>query len=397
MAANMGMKRATRRRTPASAPCPQCGRIFARNDSLIRHLKTHSSNADQRPYHRIINDKFRACNHCRRSKIRCTGAQPCARCEQLGRECRYDHQKPDSDAGSEPPTTPPMIQPEQTPGSPGLPREASSPAIASDEHEPKVPTTSILSSPKNARIILHPSDLTVHDHNPSVFTLTKDFIVPESTYVSPTFHVLDPYSYRLPSIADSREPPTPSTQPLAHCKYVVLQALAPFLDADFGSGLACDLLDTYFSSAYSTRMHPTCHHIHNFILRKDDILDPVRPRKTHPALLASMLFVASLSDKALGLFSGPEERDRVCKYLSLTTYRLLNPARYESLLSQEDLGLPPTYGSTAGWTNEDIRRALEPHQEPESFTLSGMDYVIALIHVSSVISGSEKKAASIRW
>ncbi|RVX74480.1 hypothetical protein B0A52_01606 [Exophiala mesophila] len=305
--------------------------------------------------------------------------------------------KPDSDAGSEPPTTPPMIQPEQTPGSPGLPREASSPAIASDEHEPKVPTTSILSSPKNARIILHPSDLTVHDHNPSVFTLTKDFIVPESTYVSPTFHVLDPYSYRLPSIADSREPPTPSTQPLAHCKYVVLQALAPFLDADFGSGLACDLLDTYFSSAYSTRMHPTCHHIHNFILRKDDILDPVRPRKTHPALLASMLFVASLSDKALGLFSGPEERDRVCKYLSLTTYRLLNPARYESLLSQEDLGLPPTYGSTAGWTNEDIRRALEPHQEPESFTLSGMDYVIALIHVSSVISGSEKKAASIRW
>jgi hypothetical protein len=27
----------------------------------------------------------------------------------------------------------------------------------------------------------------------------------------------------------------------------------------------------------------------------------------------------------------------------------------------------------------------------------GVDYIMALIHVSSVISGSEKKAASIRW
>jgi hypothetical protein len=125
-----------------------------------------------------------------------------------------------------------------------------------------------------------------------LFNDGKDFSVIPSTYVSPTFHILDPYSYKLPSIADSREALTPSSQAFAHCKYPVLQYLSPFLDKDFGSGLACDLLDTYFSSAFLSRMHPTCHHIHNFILRKIDVLDPHQPRQTHPALLGSMLFVA---------------------------------------------------------------------------------------------------------
>ena len=69
----------------------------------------------------------------------------------------------------------------------------------------------------------------------------------------------------------------------------------------------------------------TVHHIHNFIVRRCDILDPNEPRRSHPGLLASMLFVAALSDEALGLFNGPEERDSVCKYLSLLSYRTSQP------------------------------------------------------------------------
>jgi arabinolytic transcriptional activator AraR len=219
-----------------------------------------------------------------------------------------------------------------------------------------------------------------------------------STFVSPTLHILDPYSYKLPSLADSVG--TPPTQPLSSCKYPVLQYLSPFLEVTFSSSLACDLLDTYFSSAFYTRMHPTCHHLHNFILRKCDVLDPIHPSRMHPALLASMLFVAALSDKALRLFSGPEERDRICKYLSLLTYRLLDPSRHEPLLSQEDLGLSPAYGAAPhGWTNHDSQRALDPHQQhSDSLPITwGTDYIITFIHVASVISGSEKKAASIRW
>ncbi|KIW92138.1 uncharacterized protein Z519_07122 [Cladophialophora bantiana CBS 173.52] len=252
------------------------------------------------------------------------------------------------------------------------------------------------SSPENTAALLHLALSSTPETRAMAFDDGKDFSVIPSTYVSPTFHILDPYSYRLPSIADSREAPTPNSQAFAQCKYPVLQYLSPFLDRDFGSGLACDLLDTYFSSAFLSRMHPTCHHIHNFILRKIDVLDSSQPRQTHPALLGSMLFVAAFSDKALGLFSGPEEKDRVCKYLSLLTYRLLNPARYEPLLRQEDLGLPPIFGPDSGWSNDDLRRALDIPNDtfPESW---GMDYIIAFIHVSSVISGSEKKAASIRW
>ena len=223
----------------------------------------------------------------------------------------------------------------------------------------------------------------------------------QSPYVSPRIrtYTLDPYSYKLPSNADPRSPVTPSstTTALATCRYPVMQYLAPFMDRDFGYSLACDLLDTYFSSAFSGRLHPTCHHLHNFIVRRCDALDPLRPRKMHPALLASMLLVASLSDRALGLFNGPEERDRICKYLSLLTYRLLHPSRLESLLSQEDLGLPSACLSLPCYTDEDVHRALDPGGlEPLPITW-GTDYIITFIHVSSVISGSEKKAASIRW
>jgi len=222
-------------------------------------------------------------------------------------------------------------------------------------------------------------------------------VVP-STRVSPTQHILDPYSYRLPPIADPREAPTPDTKPLGRGIYPVLQYLAPFLDSGFSSTLACDLLDTYFSRAFSSRMHPTCHHIHNFVIRRCDILDPVQPRRTHPALLASMLWIAALSDRALGLFGGPEEREPICRYLSLLTFRLLNPSKHEPDLSHDDLGLPSDYAEIQGWTNIDLQNALDPQQQTDSIPITwGTDYIITFIHVASVISGSEKKAASIRW
>ncbi|KIW23316.1 uncharacterized protein PV07_11525 [Cladophialophora immunda] len=409
----MGSTKVVRRRTPASAPCPECGRAFSRNDSLSRHLKTHLNHAEERPFHRIINEKFRACNQCRKSKIRCTGTNPCTRCEQLQEQCSYDQSRGDDRASwaHPPPAMSVSEEPRENASAPSPSPPPSSGGqqprgrVAVQESEDlslgaaKTPDDRLalpISSPENTAAMLHLALASNPETRSVDFDGGKDFSVIPSTYVSPTFHILDPYSYRLPSIADSREAPTPSSQAFAQCKYPVLQYLSPFLDRDFGSGLACDLLDTYFSSAFLSRMHPTCHHIHNFILRRIDVLDPSQPRQTHPALLGSMLFVAAFSDKALGLFSGPEEKDRVCKYLSLLTYRLLNPARYEPLLRQEDLGLPPIFGSESGWSNDDLLRALDIPNDtfPESW---GMDYIIAFIHVSSVISGSEKKAASIRW
>lgn len=412
----MGLKKPGRLRTSAPSPCLKCGRVFLRKDSLARHVKTHDSHLAQRPFHRITHQKFRACAYCRRTKVRCTGSIPCAKCEQLQQECHYDQKHEDqsasyttSSSGPSPPATEQILS--LVPSSPQSPPQEDGnlqPPVhvelvqASFVDSAKSPPNGVplaISSPGNPTPILqHLSLSSDQDARSVVFNGGKDFFMIQPTHVSPTLHILDPYSYKLPSIPDSYDAPTPNSQTLANYRYPVLQYLSPFLKRNFESKLACSLLDTYFSSAFSSRMHPNCHHIHNFILRRCDVLDPTQPRNTHPALLASMLFVAALSDKALGLFSGPEEKERVCKYLSLLLYQLLNPSAYEPLLSQEDLGLPPLYDSDTGWTNDDLRKALGPQKLTDSFPMAwSTDYIMALIHVASVISGSEKKAASIRW
>lgn len=382
----------------------------------------------------VLTHHQRACTLCRRSKARCTGNMPCARCEQLHQECTYEvgkhgrthskqgpihndppHERQPKDEKSamtvsilSPGPTPPALHLDSdSPPQPAARSSNGSPVLARTDESVRAQSTTTTTA-SHAELSLADSTATsnsVHLHLPQSdirSALLNDrghSSLLQSPYVSPTLHVLDPYSYKLPSIADSRSPHTPSsaTAALATCRYPVMQYLAPFLDRDFGFNLACDLLDTYFSSAFSMRLHPTCHHLHSFIVRRCDVLDPLHPRKTHPALLASMLLVASLSDRALGLFSGPEERDRICKYFSLLTYRLLYPSRLEPLLSQEDLGLPVACFSMPCYTDEDIHRALDP-QCIDSLPMTwGTDYIITFIHVSSVISGSEKKAASIRW
>lgn len=215
----MGLKRMTRQRTPASAPCPHCGRAFARNDSLIRHLKTHTSHVEERPFHRIINEKFRACDHCRRSKIRCTGDIPCARCDALHKTCSYQHKNTTGQTSSPPPSAstqePSTLKSTASPASSTrdevLDLDASDQllldvsAVTDDEPAPKTTSTVVVSSPESTRSLLPLLSVGGEDAHTSFFAFDKDFTLTKSTCVSPTFHILDPYSYKLPSIADSRE------------------------------------------------------------------------------------------------------------------------------------------------------------------------------------------------
>ena len=374
-----------RTRLSASAPCKVCGRKFSRNDSLTRHMKVHGSHVERGPVHRIINEKFRACASCRKAKVRCPGSTAggaCARCTQNQQECTYGKPAAHTSPRSVPsptvlstdiqlPSEPVILSPRTTSNDPTFqsPKPEGTPQANVDMSDIHSLNDQVLSPPQSSPRADQSAQSPEDAVRTSFLNALKDVPVsmPPSAYVSPTMHILDPYSYKLPSIADS---PSRSAIALANSRYPVLQYLAPFVDVDFGSSLACDLLDTYFSTAFSSRLHPTCHHIHNFILRKCDVLDHVNPRSMHPALLASMLFVAALSDKALSLFSGPEEKDRICKYLSLLTYRLLNPSRHEPLLSHEDLGLPPHCDATPGWTNQDLQQALHPQQHPDSLPIT---------------------------
>ncbi|KNG85796.1 putative C6 transcription factor [Aspergillus nomiae NRRL 13137] len=188
---------------------------------------------------------------------------------------------------------------------------------------------------------------------------------------------------------------TPGVPPTS-LKYPVLQPLMPFLDANLPRRLVFDLLELYFTSAFSTQMHPVCHHIHSYILRKASFLSRDAPRPSTPALLASMLWVAALDDRAFALSISPQQRKNICQFLCALTIRLLRPLIHVSFKDQgaslsEPVGqeLPPTTVHHPFEGGGDDRGLVGP--------AGSLDDVITYIHVASIISSSEQKAASMRW
>lgn len=178
-------------------------------------------------------------------------------------------------------------------------------------------------------------------------------------------------------------------------KYPVLEPLMPFLEPSLPRRLVFDLLELYFTSAFSTHMHPVCHHIHCYVLRKTSFLTCQAPRPSSPALMASMLWVAALDDRAFALSISPPQRKKICQFLCALTIELLQPLIHVSFKGQENSA------------SRDVPyAAVGPEHHP--FTGTGddrglvgpagsLDDVITYIHVASIISASEQKAASMRW
>ncbi|KGO76131.1 Transcription factor, fungi [Penicillium italicum] len=187
--------------------------------------------------------------------------------------------------------------------------------------------------------------------------------------------------------------PSTSRSPL---KYPVLEPLMPFLESNLPRRLVCDLLELYFTSAFSTHMHPVCHHIHCYVLRKNSFLNADPPRPTSPALLASMLWVAAVDDRAFSLSISPLQRRKICQFLCALIIRLLRPLIHVSFKNQD-----PSPAENA-ITHEFSSGAHHPFTGVgDDKGLVGpagsLDDVITYIHVASIISSSEQKAASMRW
>lgn len=235
----MALKLDKRTRMPASAPCKVCGRKFSRNDSLTRHLKVHGSHVERGPVHRIINDKFRARSNCRRAKVRCPGSTAggaCARCSQNQQQCTYDKTRPAPSPPKSPdtqmrdilqPIKRPMLSPRTISSVEPVtesPRTATTPPSSIDmselvshglsDHELSLPGSPPASTPAAPSAEV--------DNRTSFLVGMKDLPSSNatSTYVSPTMHILDPYSYKLPSIAESND--SPSRSAIATCRYPVL-------------------------------------------------------------------------------------------------------------------------------------------------------------------------------
>jgi hypothetical protein len=179
-------------------------------------------------------------------------------------------------------------------------------------------------------------------------------------------------------------------------KYPVLEPVMPFMESNLPRRLVCDLLELYFTSAFSTHMHPVCHHIHCYVLRKASFLSTDSPRPSSPALLASMLWVAAVDDRAFSLSISPLQRRKICQFLCALTIRLLRPLIHVSFKDQEQTD---NAGGSQDFAAAAAHHPFEGVGDDKGLVgpAGSLDDVITYIHVASIISSSEQKAASMRW
>lgn len=206
--------------------------------------------------------------------------------------------------------------------------------------------------------------------------------------------------YQLPrSVSRQRMNPAPgsaTTEP--PLKYPVLQPLMPFLEPYLSRNLVYDLLELYFTSAFSTLMHPVCHHIHCYVVRKASFLSRDNPRPSSPALLASMLWVAALDDRAFALSISPMKRRKICQFLCALTVRLLRPLIHVSFKG-EDVTTGENEYTSPNAAHDGRAHSFEEGGDDRGLVgpAGSLDDIITYIHVASIVSASEQKAASMRW
>jgi hypothetical protein len=189
-----------------------------------------------------------------------------------------------------------------------------------------------------------------------------------------------------------------SFTPPISIRYPVLQPLLPSIGGIIPISLANELLELYFTSSTSAHMRPVSPYLLGYLFRKQSILHPTRPRVCSPALLCSMLWVAAQTSDAPFLTSLPSTRGNICQKLLQLTIDLLRPLVHSPPTANnlENPGPNPVLdGETLGGlgvllTNGD-------HQPTRNSATGAVDVIATYIHLATVVSASEYKAASLRW
>ena len=181
-------------------------------------------------------------------------------------------------------------------------------------------------------------------------------------------------------------------------RYPVLQPLLPHISSVLPVSLACDLLDFYFTSSSSAHMHPLSPYVTGYVFRKHSFLHPTKPRTRSPALLASMLWLAAQTSDAPFLTSTPSARGRVCQKLLELTVGFLKPLIHGPSSGE----ISPNYGvntvvNGVALGGLGVAMAGGEPLNAEGGSPRAMDDVATYIHLATVVSASEYKAASLRW
>lgn len=200
----------------------------------------------------------------------------------------------------------------------------------------------------------------------------------------------------LPSPSPANFPSFPmAPYPGSSLRYPVLQPVLPHIAAIIPQSLACDLLELYFTSSSSSHLSPQNPYVVGFIFRKQSFLHPTKPRVCSPGLLASMLWVGAQTSDAPFLTSPPSARGRVCQKLLELTIGLLRPLIHGPALGEAS----PNYAANMVINGVALGGfGVSMDQLGAQSTATGaVDDVATYVHLATVISASEYKAASMRW
>lgn len=178
-------------------------------------------------------------------------------------------------------------------------------------------------------------------------------------------------------------------------RFPVLRPLLPHVESIMPQSLACDLLEQYFASSTSAYLRPSSPYILGYIFRKRSILHVSEPRPCTPALLASMLWIAAQTSDAAFLTSQLDARGKVCQRLLELTISMLKPLIHNSSgmvigtigytsMTQSDAGLGGLVVPT-------------DHTGTNNLDRVQIDNLATYMHLATVVSASERKAASLRW
>ncbi|KAL1969644.1 hypothetical protein VTN77DRAFT_8197 [Rasamsonia byssochlamydoides] len=198
-------------------------------------------------------------------------------------------------------------------------------------------------------------------------------------------------------------PPSPANFPsfsmptgvASTLRYPVLQPVLPHIASFIPPALACDLLDLYFASSSSSHLFPQSPYVVGYVFRKQSFLHPTRPRVCSPALLASMLWVAAQTSDAPVFTSSPAARGQICQKLLEVTVGLLRPLIHGPAPGETS----PNYAANMvinGVALGGFGVSMDQLGAQSSAT-GAIDDVATYIHLATVVSASEYKAASIRW
>ncbi|KAI9930309.1 hypothetical protein MW887_011060 [Aspergillus wentii] len=178
-------------------------------------------------------------------------------------------------------------------------------------------------------------------------------------------------------------------------RYPVLQPVLPHIASIIPQSLACDLLDVYFTSSSSSHLSPQSPYVVGYIFRKQSFLHPTKPRACSPGLLASMLWLAAQTSDAAFLTSPPSARGRVCQKLLELTIGLLRPLIHGPAPGETS----PNYAANMvinGVALGGFGVSMDQLGAQSSAT-GAVDDVATYVHLATVVSASEYKAASMRW